>query len=356
MAKATDDPTPESDACENAPHPRMTDTLFGQHEAEQELLSAYRGGKLPHAWILGGEKGIGKATLAWRFARFILCNPDPTRPAVQQARSLAVDPANAIVHRIQALGHGDVHVLRREWNEKTKKFFSDISADNVRGAIHIFQRAASEGGYRIVILDSAEDLNATSANALLKMIEEPPERSLFLIIAHRPNQLLPTIRSRCRKLLLRSLTDADCSAALQAFYREGQGGPARAAIEHAHGSVSRALKLLSGSSLDLHRHLTSILAALPDVRWNDVHAIADQVVGRSNDEAFETWVELVQDWITMKIQMPGQTARTLMPWADVWSGIEAQIRETEIYNLDRRPLVLNIFSELAKAAQFTRIA
>ena len=356
MAKFSEDIIPESDALTNAPHPRLTDELFGQQAAEHELLEAYRSGKLPHAWILGGEKGIGKATLAWQFAKFILSYPDPAHPFVKQATTLFVEKTHPVVQRIHALGHGDVHVLRREWNDKTKKHFSDIRAEDVRSAVHVFQRAASEGGYRIVILDSAEDLNGSSANALLKMIEEPPDKSLFLIVSHRPNQILPTIRSRCRKLVLRSLSDADCTRALSAFYSEGQGSEMDKAVSLARGSVSRALKLLGGQSLALHMQLERALAALPEVHWSEAHSIADHVTGRTNDEEFETWVEAIQDWLSQKIHRPADNIRTLKPWADVWSTIEAQIRETEIFNLDRRSLVLNIFSELAKATQTSRAA
>ena len=356
MAKSSEDTTPESDALTNAPHPRMTDHLFGQNNAEQEILEAYRGGKLPHAWILGGEKGLGKATLAWRFAKFVLSYPDPAHPFVQNATNLDVENKNPVVQRIHALGHGDVHVLRREWNEKTKKHFSDIRAEDVRAAVHIFQHAASEGGYRIVILDSAENLNGSSANALLKMIEEPPNKSLFLIVSHRPNQILPTIRSRCRKLLLRTLSDADCTRALGAFYHEGEGRDVDKAVALARGSVSRALKLLAGASLDLHIQMERVLAALPDLKWTDVHRIADHVAGRSNDEDFETWVEAVQDWLTHKIHTPAASSHALRPWAEVWSLIGAQIREAEIFNLDRRALVLNVFSELAKAAVLAQAA
>jgi DNA polymerase III subunit delta' len=211
---------PESDRIDDCPHPRETYDLIGQFEAEQEILKNYQRNALPQAIILGGSAGIGKATLAWRAARFLLAHPDPKAASVQSAGDLFVSPDHPVSRTLAALSHTDFGLLRREWNEKTKKFFSEIRTEDVRNAIHLFQQAAGAGGYRICIVDSAEDLNRSGANALLKTIEEPPPKSLFLIVAHRPDSLLPTIRSRCRKIALKPLSE---SAILQIL--EGLGPP-----------------------------------------------------------------------------------------------------------------------------------
>ena len=169
---------------------------------KQELLSAYREGRLAHAWLIGGREGIGKATLAWRFARFVLANPDPAAKAVREARDLAVEPSHSAARLLAQLAHPDFALIRREWQAATKRLASEISVEAVRHGLQVFQLSAAFGGWRIAIVDSAEDLNRNSANALLKMVEEPPQRSLILIVSHRPGQVLPTIRSRCRRLRL----------------------------------------------------------------------------------------------------------------------------------------------------------
>ncbi|HUO53392.1 MAG TPA: DNA polymerase III subunit delta', partial [Rhodoblastus sp.] len=198
----SDDGPPESDRFEPAPHPRDTFHLFGHEKAERELLDAYRADRMPQAWIIGGPPGIGKATLAWRIVRFIAAYPDPALPAVRRAENLAVDPETPAARRLSAMSFGDLALLRREWNEKTKKHFTRIGVDDVRQAIHLFEQSAGEGGWRMAIVDCADDLNISSANALLKLIEEPPPRSLFFFVAHHPGRILPTIRSRCRLLKL----------------------------------------------------------------------------------------------------------------------------------------------------------
>ena len=163
------------------------------------MLRASRAGRLPHAWLIGGPEGIGKATLAWRLARFVLAHPDPHSASVQAATDLSVPAGHRAAVQVAAGGLGDVASLRRAWNEKTGRFYSEIRVDDVRKASTLFQQAARAGGYRVAIIDAADDLNRASANALLKLIEEPPPLSLFLLVAHRPAQLLPTLRSRCRR-------------------------------------------------------------------------------------------------------------------------------------------------------------
>ncbi len=201
----TDD-LPEADALASAPHPRHVYSLIGHERAEAEMLSAYREGRLPHAWLIGGKEGIGKATLAWRFARFILANPDPTTKAVREARNLHVEPNHSAARLLAGLAHPDFALIRREWQGATKRLASEIAVEAVRQGLQVFQLSAAFGGWRIAIVDSAEDLNRNSANALLKIVEEPPQRSLILIVSHRPGQVLPTIRSRCRRLRLDPLT------------------------------------------------------------------------------------------------------------------------------------------------------
>ena len=154
-----EDEIPDSDRAGSAPLPRETTALFGLETAELELLDGYRRGRLAQAWILGGPEGIGKATLAWRFARFLLANPDPASAAVRQATSLAVDPQHPVARRIAAGGHGNIFRLRREWNEKTKKLRTEIQIDSVRECISMFHQSAAVDGWRACIVDNAEELN-----------------------------------------------------------------------------------------------------------------------------------------------------------------------------------------------------
>jgi DNA polymerase-3 subunit delta' len=166
----------ESDVASDLPHPRATTALFGHAEAQRALLDAYRSGRVPHAWLIGGPPGIGKATLAYRFARFVLAHPDAQASDVRLARSLAVDPDHPVARRIAAQSQNDLFALERVINEKTGKLYTVIRVEDVRRAVAFFGTTAGEGGWRIAIVDSADELNRESANALLKVLEEPPPR------------------------------------------------------------------------------------------------------------------------------------------------------------------------------------
>ncbi len=174
--------------------PRETSVLFGHEEAEWTLLESYQSTRIPHAWLIGGPPGIGKATLTYRLARFVLAHPDPSEAAVQKAASLAVDPDNPVARRIAAQAQGDLLVLERIVNEQTGKLYTVIRVDDVRRSVPFFGSTAGEGGWRIAIVDAVDDLQREGANALLKVLEEPPARTLLLLISHAPGRELPTIR------------------------------------------------------------------------------------------------------------------------------------------------------------------
>src|SRR3954464_9268274 len=169
------------------PHPRATGELFGHAEAEQTLLDAYRGGRIPHAWLIGGEAGIGKATLAYRMARFVLAHPDPKAPAVQAARSLALDPNHPVARQVAGQSHPDLLVLERTENDKGTLRTEIVVAQTDR-TVSFFGSTAGAGGWRVCIVDSTDELNLASANKLLKILEEPPERALFLLVSHAPGR------------------------------------------------------------------------------------------------------------------------------------------------------------------------
>ena len=345
----------EADRFPDTPHPRHARRLIGHADRERELLDAYRQNRLPHAIILGGAEGVGKATLAWRLARFLLANPLASTPAVRDAADLSVAASSRTDGQVASLSHPDLGLLRREVNEKTKRFYTEIRADDVRRVIALFQRAAGAGGYRIAIVDSAEDLNRSSANALLKLIEEPPPLSLFLLVAHRPGLVLPTIRSRARLIRLGPLKPdeiADVVGTLGPPWSELPSAQVATAAGKAGGSVHGALRRIGRRVNDVEGGVTMLLDRLPALEWRAVHRLADQVAGRDGDAAFETAMAAVYEWLQSRVRGGGQAGpRRLAPYAEVWEKIAASARETEALNLDRRPLILSIFSDLAAAAR-----
>lgn len=345
----------ESDRFGATPHPRLTHELFGHAEAERELYLSYHSGRLPQAIIIGGPPGIGKATLAWRIARFLLAYPDLS--ACPEKADFSVLPGHPVARQIAALSHPDIVLLRREWNPETSKLSSQIAVDDIRRAIHMFQQAAGQGGYRVALIDCAEDLNASSANALLKVVEEPPPRSLFLIVAHRPGRMLATLRSRCRSILLKPLGPADMRNIIRTLgepWSCASEAMLANAVARAQGSIHDVLRLLDEGSASTDAALRSLLEALPRIDWVQVHALAERVSARDGAKEYEMMRAAIEDWLTAKVREGARAAggacvRQLAPYALIWEKLAEAAREAEVYNLDKRPLVLSIFAELAMA-------
>ena len=183
------EPLPESDRVGELPHPRDQYELFGHAEAAATLAGAARSNRLAHAWIIGGPKGVGKATLAWRFARALLVHGAQNCPD-----DLSVPEGDPVARRIAALAHGDIMLIRRPWDQERKRARTDLPVEEIRRLNTLFSRHASQGGYRIAVIDAADDMNRAAENALLKTLEEPPRDALLLLIAHAPGALLPTTR------------------------------------------------------------------------------------------------------------------------------------------------------------------
>ena len=255
--------------------------------------------------------------------------------------------------QIAAGAPGDVAVLRRSWNEKSSKFFSEIRVDEVRRASGLFQQAARAGGYRICILDSAEDLNRAGANALLKLIEEPPARCLFLVVAHRPAQVLATLRSRCRMLALDPMSPDDAREALLHLgspWSTVDRGALDDAAKRSGGSVRGALRLLGGDRLAIDRETARLLEALPEVDWSALHRLADRIGGDEDD--FETLVGAMLDGLHGRLTMvDAANPRRLAPLAEVWEKVRRSARDTLALNLDKKTFLFSAFSDLAQATR-----
>lgn len=332
------------------PLPRETVSFFGHDAAQATLLAAYKSGRIPHAWLIGGAQGIGKATLAYRMAKFVLANPDPRVGGVQNATSLDVNANNVAARKVAAGSHGGLLTLERSVNDKGV-MRNVITVDESRETIPFFGSTAAIAGWRICIVDAVDELNANASNALLKILEEPPPQSLFLLVSNAPSRVLATIQSRCRKLLLRPLAVSDVvHAAAQASGRAETDMALREAAQNADGSVGRALALLDGDALGLQQRTSALLESLPRLDSRALHALGDALP--LNDRlALRAFVDTVDRWLTAHLQGPDvqMNLPRLARLAQVWEKINQSARETEAFNLERKPLVFSVFGLLADA-------
>src|SRR3954452_3226890 len=333
-------------------HPRETSVLFGHREAETALLAAYRSGRIPHAWLIGGPQGIGKATLAYRMARFVLSNGQPLAPTVQRAETLMVDPNDAVARQVAASSHGGLLTLERTANDRGV-MRTVITVDETRETISFFGSTAAAEGWRVCIVDTVDELNPNAANALLKILEEPPQQSLFLLVSHAPARVLATIKSRCRRLSLRALsTDQVMRAAAEATGIDTADPALREAAAASEGSVSRTLMLLGGDGLQLQGRTAALLASLPRIDPGELHALGD-ALGTSDRVALASFLDSIERWVAERLRAGDANAELprLARLAEVWEKIVRSARDTESYNLERKPLVFSVFGMLAEATR-----
>lgn len=283
------------DAIEGVEPPRMTRAVIGHEAQERVFLDAWAAGRVHHAWLITGPRGIGKASLAYRIARFALGRPP--EPGVAAPDSLDAAPgAEAAARQIAAGAHPGLTELRRGWNEKTKKFKSAIAVDDVRKLIGFFHLSAAEGGWRVAIVDPADDLNTAAANALLKALEEPPERALFLIVSHAPGRLPATILSRCRRLACGALSAGDAARAAGAAAPALPPDAATALARLSGGAPGEALRLWAMGGMDRYDDIVRLLIEVAGGRRRidrgDLARFADSAAARGKSEQFETTARL----------------------------------------------------------------
>ena len=292
---SADEALPEPDKLEGAPHPREAAHLFGQNAAEAAFLDAFNTGRLHHGWMITGPKGIGKATLAWKLARFLIATPPQDDGGLFGAppppTSLDIDPEHPVARRMLARAEPGLFSLTRSVVETTGRMSNVIRIEDVRRLRSFFAMSSADGGRRVVIVDAADEMNANAANAILKLLEEPPANAILLLIAHQPSRLLPTIRSRCRVLHCDPLSDEDLSAALE----KAEITPADPASLKAlaGGSVGTAISLENQSGTELYATILKLLSTLPQLDRGLASKIADSVGGRGNEAKLSLVLDLL---------------------------------------------------------------
>ena len=366
------DDIPEPDRSFGAPHPRATERLIGQSAAEATFLAAYNRGRLHHGWLITGARGVGKATLAWRLARFLLATPENDGGMFAPARpdSLDIPPAHPVARRLQALSEPRLFLLRRPYDEKAARLKQDITVDEVRRMKSFFTMSAADGGHRVAIIDAVDDMNPSAANALLKLLEEPPARVTLLLIAHQPARLLPTIRSRCRELRLGPLSAADLSDALTAAGGEVAPEDRVALAELAGGSVGAAFAMTNLDGLKLYARLIKLFTTLPLLDRPMALALAEAGAVRGAEAQFDLIVTLM-DLFMARLARAGTMGHPPPPaapgeadliarlspnpaiarqWAELAQTIGLRARRGKAVNLDPAALLLDMVLKIDEAA------
>lgn len=352
------DPAVEADRVPGAPHPREAREIIGHESAVQEFQAAVDADRLHHGWLISGPRGTGKATLAWSIARWLLSDSPGPR--------LHVPPDDPAARRIAALSEPRLYLVRRSADEKTGRLRSEITVEEIRRLLSFFHLSAADGGRRIAIVDALDELNRNAANALLKILEEPPKDSMILLISHQPARLLPTIRSRCRELRLGPLSGGDMARVLDRFQISDNADRLTAL---SGGSVGEALRLAGQDGLEVYQQITALFATLPRLDRGSALKLADRAAARASADGdpFDLVVTLLDRFLTraaraglMGPPLPeaaeGEAAlfarispdlRAARDWAAAQAALSARVRAGRAVNLDPSALVLDMLIGLA---------
>ena len=348
--------------------PRRNPGLVGHAAAERMLADIQRAGRLPHAILIGGPRGIGKATLAFRFARWLLSGGGQTSlfGDMPASHDLYLDPENAVYRRVASGGHADLMTVERNWDKTRKRLRGEIVIDDVREISHFLHLTSAEGGWRIVVIDGADEMNRNSANALLKLLEEPPHGTLLMLVCHAPGRLLPTIRSRCRRLILQPLAREEVRSLIRTHEPAMAAADVEALAELSGGSIGRALDLHSAGGLELYRVLIALLSQLPRLDVPAIHQLADRLAKTDSADAYHTFIDLLLNWLEHAVttiaagdegdeivageaalrRRLAETAR-LDRWVDVWDNLRHGFARADDLALDRKQAVIEAFMALA---------
>jgi DNA polymerase III subunit delta' len=332
-----------AEAAPEIPHPRDVYDYVGGEAVETAFGDALSRARLHHGWLLTGPEGIGKATFAYRAARRLLgAAPDPSKG------TLGADPDDRVSRFVAGRAHPDLITLERVGDDGKPRRV--IPVDEARRLPEFFSKAPAMGGWRVAIVDSVDDMTPSAANALLKILEEPPERGVLLLVSHAPGGLLDTIRSRCRRLRFAPWSDADVAAFVAQRVALSDEDALRLA-RMARGSPGRALVLASAGALAIDETARELVRGLPAIDLPRLQALADGFRGGEGAERFQLLIDRIGDHVRRQALDCAAVGAPAERWADVWARLADLPSEVDGLNLERGDAFWTAIEDLRAAAR-----
>ncbi len=366
-----------SDKIAGAPHPMLANEIIGHSSQKLIFLGSFASNRLPQCWLLAGDMGIGKASFAWLIAKFLLTTkyqPADLKIDLNESNinSILEPQSGNTLNRIISGSEQRVYIVRRGYNEKRKTFFKNISIEDVRKLQSYCSLSIADGGKRIIIIDTADDLNKSSSNALLKLLEEPPKNTVFLLISHQPNLLLPTIKSRCQKLSFSNLDQTDLGAVLRAIGCKIEPSDEVSLSILSKGSAGAACRLINSNCINLYRDILNIASSLPNLNTNKILQLSQNYFAKAKPNEFEIFIEMMQHFfsrlcktgVMQKPLLPSVTdnetkiMKSLCPnlksarlWSEAANISLAKLNKGYLLNIDIESLIIDAFIYLEECYQ-----
>ena len=366
-----------SDKIAGAPHPMLANEIIGHSSQKLSFLSSFASNRLPQCWLLAGDMGIGKASFAWLIAKFLLTTkyqPADLKIDLNESNinSILEPQSGSTLNRIISGSEQRVYIVRRGYNEKRKAFFKNISIEDIRKLQSYCSLSIADGGKRIIIIDTADDLNKSSSNALLKLIEEPPKNTVFLLISHQPNLLLPTIKSRCQKLSFSNLDQTDLGAVLTAIGCKIEPSDEVSLSILSKGSAGAACRLINSNCINLYSDILNISSSLPNLNTNKILQLSQNYFAKAKPGEFEIFLEMMQHFFS-RLCKTGAMQKPLLPslteneakimknlcpnlksahlWSEAANITLTKLNKGYLLNIDIESLILDAFIYLEKSYQ-----
>ena len=340
------DPEIGSDVQPGCLAPRERYDLFGHAAAESAFAKAWQLGRLHHAWMITGPRGVGKASFAWRAARRVM----GARP-MEEGGPLGSSPTDPVCKLLEAGSSPDLLLLRRPWDEKRKRWRAEITVEEARRAPHFFEMSSGiKGGWRVCIIDAADDMNTNAANAILKTLEEPPQRGVLFLVTHTPGRLPPTIRSRCRRLDLRPPTVEQTTH----WLTEVTGcdpDEAEAAARLGGGAPGRALALQASGGVSMAREVSALVKKARLVTEADLRRLAERASAKGQDESKALFFECLSHAIGDQARQRALHGGDASPWLQAWREVNALVRDSDALYLDAKQSALAALGLVRAAAR-----
>lgn len=341
--------------------PHNNSFLLGHEEQEKVFLDAFLSGKMHHAWILHGPEGIGKTTFAYKIARFLISNIGEQDGGFlnEPVTSLDLSETHPTFKLVSSKACPDLLVVEREFDEKKGKYKKEIIVEDTRKINEFMHKTSSGGNYRVVIVDGADKMNRNSQNAILKILEEPPAKTIIILTANNIGSFLPTIKSRCRSLKLEPLSQENISELLSRFCETITDEEKSKISLLCEGSIGKAMQIYDQDGLQVYEDLLALLSKNIDSK--QLHKFCEEYGNSKNDEQYQILTTMLKNFLSKKIIsiaknkpmidvlgiesviLDDYTAEKLIKAKE---SIEKLISDAEISNLDRSKILLYMFSSV----------